>query len=60
MLLAQIVATRIESYYLRNKLINSRSQLTDIVESVGHGILAIDDKENIILVNGTLEMIFKL
>ena len=60
MLLAQIVSTRIESYYLRNKLINSRSQLTDIVESVGHGILAIDDKENIILVNGTLEMIFKL
>ena len=60
MLLAQIVATRIESYYLRIKLENSRSQLTDIVESVGHGILAIDDKGRIILVNGTLEMMFGL
>ncbi len=60
MLLAQIVATRIESYYLRNKLENSRSQLTDIVESVGHGILSIDDRGRIILVNGTLEMMFRL
>ncbi len=60
MLLGQIVATRIESYNLRDKLENSQSQLTDIVESVGHGILAIDGNGKIILVNGTMEMMFRL
>ncbi len=60
MLLGQIVSTRIEYYYLRRKVENSRSQLTDIVESVGHGILALDSTGKIILVNGTLEMMFGL
>ena len=60
MLLSQIIATRIEAFKLNKKLNVSQSQLTDIVESVGHGILAIDENNKIILINGTLELIFNL
>lgn len=57
-MLARETASVLEQIMLRRQVEDARAELADVVENIPLGIMAIDSKENITLINGTAEFIF--
>ena len=57
-LLARETASVIETLRLRQRVEAARAELSDVVETIPLGILAVDSQERVSLINGTAEFIF--
>lgn len=59
-LLARETATVIEAHRFRQRLEEARSTISDVLESVPHGLMATDPKQNISMLNSTMEIMLNI